>query len=865
MPVYEVLGEILQWSLDRPLWQRDCLRRLVTKGELHDVDIDELTILCKSQHGLGPRTQAIPLDQTHLPQPDARTAPVSLESITHHAGVNALAQNQTVTFGPQLTVVYGGNAAGKSGYTRILKRACRARSSESILGNVVSGIAPSRPSATISFLKAEEPLSYLWDDIQSPDACLATVSVFDQQCASVYVTKQTDVAFRPMGLDLFDKLSDISEAVKKALEKERSSLSSQTFHTPDVPEGTTVHELLTNLTSLTDPTAVRELATLTEAQKERTRELQQRLRDLQSDDPRKIAKAIELRAKRVAALAERMSAVILVLSDSSVKDLFAARAHSIHTQSLIDKLYNSSIHSQPLSHIGSPIWKKLWESAREYSTAEAYPSKTFPFVEAGARCVLCQQELVTEGIQRLRTFQDFVASTAQRDHDAAVSAYREKYEEITNLSLLDGQTADTLSEIQLDKPQLSDEIKTCLTAMELRRQKVFDALNDGLPGPQNMPSAPFDVERLAAYRSVLEERAKELRERNKASLIEELQRELNELKAKQILGRHLVDVLDTIERKKKIAAYQLCLDETRTNAITRKSSEVTRRAVTEQLIASFSEELEELKFRHIEVEMVDVGGSRGSLYHRLQLKRAPGIEVSEVVSEGEGRCLSIASFFAELSTAVDRSAIIFDDPVSSLDHEWRGNVAERLVAEAESRQVIVFTHDIVFLLSLTEKANAKDVDVRHQHLRRGRDDTGITSEALPWPAMKVKTRIGHLKALCQDADAVWRRGEYGKYESEAAKIYGWLREAWERAVEEVLLNGVVERYRKGVQTRQIEKLADISVRDCRALEEGMTKTSRWLPGHDESPAVNEPIPDPGELERDIGNLEEWVEGIRSRR
>src|SRR5262245_38006897 len=35
---------------------------------------------------------------------------------------NALTPNQTSTFGPTLTVVYGANAAGESGYTRTWKR-----------------------------------------------------------------------------------------------------------------------------------------------------------------------------------------------------------------------------------------------------------------------------------------------------------------------------------------------------------------------------------------------------------------------------------------------------------------------------------------------------------------------------------------------------------------------------------------------------------------------------------------------------------------------------------------------------------------------------------------------------------------------
>jgi len=46
-----VLETILDWSTDRPLWQRDALRRIIANGRLTDADIGELVDLCK--HGKG--------------------------------------------------------------------------------------------------------------------------------------------------------------------------------------------------------------------------------------------------------------------------------------------------------------------------------------------------------------------------------------------------------------------------------------------------------------------------------------------------------------------------------------------------------------------------------------------------------------------------------------------------------------------------------------------------------------------------------------------------------------------------------------------------------------------------------------------
>ena len=138
----DVLAEILDWSEGRPDWQRDALLRLVLAGELEDDDIDSLTEICKSGYGLADEQEMIPLGKEHLPTNGADTGRVNVDSIYYKRGVNALAEGQTLNFGPGLTIVYGDNAAGKSGYTRILKSACRARGAEDILGNVLSGTTP---------------------------------------------------------------------------------------------------------------------------------------------------------------------------------------------------------------------------------------------------------------------------------------------------------------------------------------------------------------------------------------------------------------------------------------------------------------------------------------------------------------------------------------------------------------------------------------------------------------------------------------------------------------------------------------------------------------------------------------------------
>lgn len=158
----DVLQEILKWSKGRPAWQSDALRRLVINGALTGDDIRALAEICKAAHGLAEEQEVALLSKDHLPEERGSTPPISLLSIFHHRGVNALAESQTLRFGPNLTVVYGDNAAGKTGYIRILKSACRARGQEEILGNVVSGSMPPTPDVAIRYTVGTEQGPLEW-------------------------------------------------------------------------------------------------------------------------------------------------------------------------------------------------------------------------------------------------------------------------------------------------------------------------------------------------------------------------------------------------------------------------------------------------------------------------------------------------------------------------------------------------------------------------------------------------------------------------------------------------------------------------------------------------------------------------------
>lgn len=811
-----VLKEILDWSADRPAWQRDALRRLVVTDGLEEGEILELAEICKATHGLADQPPVVvPLAAEHLANDSASGAAVSVESIFHQRGVNALAENQTLSFGRHLTVVYGDNAAGKTGYIRILKSACRARGQEQILGNVTAGTSPLAPVVAIKYRVGNQDDCREWAG-QEPDEHISRVSVFDAKSAAVYLNEKTDVAFRPFGLDLFDRLVQACKGVKRQLEKERLSLTSNGLASLQalVADGTEVAKLLGSITSLTDPEVVNALARVSSEEEARATVLEQSLADLKVSDPEKLVRELKLKRGRLQAFGSHMAMVEAVLSSDVVETIFDVRSEGRRKSEEARNLRARALQSNALQGTGGDLWSALWEAARKFSTGTAYPSAAFPALEDGARCVLCQQDLDHAAQHRLRQFEEFVNSTAEQELRRIRHSFAQQRSEVADLDIRNQMVEETLEEIRIEDEKLGATLEGVLNIAEQRRSCVVHALTENSDLIEELPplEKAAGLERSLVH--AIDERIRTLRNEDASSEKQKLAAELEELQARQILAKHKDLVLREIDRKKKHAAYGLCIDDTRTQTITRKSTTVTRRVVTAQLKDSFQEELRRLNFRHVEVELQEVGGSEGVFYHKLVLSRAPGVELPRVVSEGEQRCLTIAAFFAELSTADNPSGIIFDDPVSSLDYRWREDVARRLVNEARERQVIVFTHDVVFLLLLKKLAQNLVVEQRDQHVRQMPTGAGVCTSELPWVALKVSKRIGYLKNRWQQAEKLHRDGHLDAYERDAREIYGYLREAWERGLEEILLNGVVERFRPIVETQRVVEISDITPEDC---------------------------------------------------
>ena len=858
----EVVEEIISWIQDRPKWQQRALHLLLDHDSLTDEQLAELAELCITESRPSSAKQRTEVSDP-LPSFESFEADVALSGISDVENVNALAPSAGLDFPSQgLCVVYGDNGSGKSGFARILKQACRARATDPILPNVYDPDGPS-PSAIVHYIIDGEEYSFRLGSEEVIPHELNAISVFDGDCQAVYVDEDHEVAYRPRGLHLLDELWEVCVDVKERIQRRSESLKERLPDLSELHGGHAVGQLLEGLSADTSRHDVEKLARLDDADHARISELEQGIARFRARSP--ASQSAELRRK-----ASRLEQVINVLEgkrnaidDAAVERLKNLASEAASARSAANDLAQGTFAEALLGGVGSESWRRMWEAARQYSVEDAYPDSQFPEVEAGAHCVLCQQELSSEAAERLRAFEAFVRSDLETAAQAAEASHREAIQELEAAEAGAPDFESVIAELREDDEGLASQLDRTATRLSERHMEVMTGVQTG-DWTQLADLQDDALPQLQDYIAALRSRATELETADVATELSARQAELDGLLARRRLGERLTDVTVMLEDLAELAVLAAAIRSTDTRALSTKNSELTNRYVTEPLVQQFLQELQDLGIHGVEVSL-DTTARGGVPRHRIRLANADrSIKTSQILSEGEQRAMGLAAFLSEVSASSKASGIVADDPVSSLDHRYRGRVARRLVSAAQERQVLVLTHDLVFLLELNRLADDSEIDIKNRQVRRVGSRTGIQHERNVWPGSSIKDRIAGLNERIQEGQAIQASGDEDAYSEHVAATIGYLREAWERAVEEVVLNQAVMRFKHEIETRRLRVLHLLGAEDYEAIERGMTWCSSWLPGHDQAAAVNAPMPDLEEVRDQVSELQTLVSSLRER-
>jgi energy-coupling factor transporter ATP-binding protein EcfA2 len=859
-----ILQEILKWSEGLPVWQQDAIARLYVKSDLSPQDFDDLYALLKSAHGIPDPNGRVPskLATELVAVPQASDRLVQIVAIKNLCNVNALAEDQRLPINPSgLSVIYGENGTGKSGYSRVFKKACRARDQrESIHPNAHK--EPSKngaAQATFELIVDGEPLEVEWTFGKEAPEQLSSIAIFDSHCARAYVDNHGDFAYVPYGLDILEGLVKVCTKLRTMTAKEQNDNKPniELFVALGKPQ-TQVGKLLASLSSKTKPEDVEALATLTEADQERFATLNKTLAET---DPKQKAQVLKLRATRFTSLADRISTAIEFVNDAKVTSLKSLIEKSIVAKQAAE-LAGKQFKETPglLSGTGGEVWKALFDAARAFAT-ESYPDKDFPHLGPESACPLCQKPLELDGAARLEAFEVFYQQAAEKAEKAARKLAVDAYNIIkqAQIDLLIDEAL--VKELEGMSQKLADDCINMQKSLSDRQSAILEASKPennwaAIPVLSQDPREALEVIKikLIAEAKVLED---SMDEKAKALLVSEKA----ELDARLRLFDFKGAVLDAIAKFMLIDKLKACNDATVTTVISRKSTELSKTMATQEVADVLNSELQKLNVHELKVVMKPESPG-GKTRFKLVLEILGNASAKDILSEGEQRAIAIASFLAEVNLGKGRGGIVFDDPVSSLDHRRRWHVAMRLAEEAKQRQVIVLTHDIYFLCILQQEADAAGLDFSPQCIRKASIGFGVQTERLPFDAMSTSKRVKSLRQMHESAAKAHKIGDDDEAKRLTRDTYYHLRLAWERGVEEVLFQSAVTRFAEGVSTQKLSYVI-VEDSDYAKIEAGMTRSSKFA--HDPAPGAHLPTPHPDELCADIEALETWRKSVESRK
>ena len=843
-----VIDNLNTWFKDRPKWLQEAANHLFTKGRLADEDVDALLDKCLKEVDSGSSVTATPLSANAF---HAHTvSALRLCAIRNVKGVNALAPRSPLDFGSDnMSVVYGSNGSGKSGYVRILKHVCGARSPGALHPNFFAeGGATQSAAIEYSIDNQERQVSWSTSDGVLED--LRAVDIFDTDSGLMYLERESEVTYEPPTLLFFSDLIAICKQMAARIDSKVRRHSSKKPQIPSEFADTAEGKWYSSLSAST-PDADVVTHTKWDAEDDRSvAELERRLAEKAPAD-----RARELLAKKRYAetLVRNIEDHLSQVSDENCRRILQLKNEKFIKRQAAQAAATKVFSEAPLEGIGTEAWKLLWEHARRYSEGHVYRDRAFPHIDSDAKCVLCQQPLTDDAKQRVASFEQFVKGQAENDARAAEKALEDAMTAIGEIP------TDQAIRTQWDAAGMTYEgdMPPVVNSVEVLRERKANLLN--VESVNALPQAPdcrLWLEELKNKASEYADTAKQCQEDAVSDTRTQLQGQLRELKARKWLSEQRDAVKAEKERLQAVDRLEKAKRLTDIRGLSRKKGELAEALISEAFVQRFCAELTALGASFLKVKLAKKRVDHGHVLHEVRLTNARSGVPADVLSEGEHRIVSLAAFLADVTGNQQSAPFVFDDPISSLDQDFEEAVVQRLVRLAADRQVIVFTHRVSLLVLLQEYGKREG----HEPIVTCvRSEVWGTGEPGDTPLFAKKPERA-LNALLNEDLARARKAheEEGKtaYAPFAKAICRDFRILLERMIECELLADVVQRFRRAVNTQgKLEKLARITTEDCEVLHDLMTKYSRYEHSQPNEAPVD--LPSPDQLKTDMEALQQW--------
>lgn len=857
MSVYK---DIIEWSTDKPQFFKDAIRRLLLANDLTEMDISELTLILKKEIGFtGISETAIPPTESDISSASLPTRDFAkLVSIKNPININALYDKAEIEFSQDgLTVIYGSNGSGKSSYSRILKKVCWSRQKQIELKPNVYTNDTTEQKFKINYTLNGSLSSFNWVSGQEASEELNSIYVFDSKCADIYLNSENPTEYKPIGTDLLEKLIVVCKTIETKIDSEIALL---TIQKPELDSSKFSESKWFSWYNEIEKKKKEEIESsiqFTAENAARKKELQEILKQSNPADENKVLTQKIIRFNTVI---NSIQAIEKLFSAESIEKLKTLKGEFNTKKQAYKQAQELQKGNDPLDGVGTEAWKTLWGAAREFATTVIHPTiKEFPSGKSQENCVLCQQPLLEDGKNRMLRFSAFVADKTSKEFSDVSEKINSKIELIESSKL---EITDTYKEIFNEFIDFENSLNEFQNLIVIVKKQVLAYIkNLVMDEPSTLINDNLSKS-LAAYVATLTTKVEKNKEllTNRSKYITELL-DLEALEFLNVKKDIILKYFDEFHLK-----YWLnkCIQKTKTTSISKKIGSI---------LESDSITLQHQEFVN---HLTELNPSLANKIHIKKTKTANGetfqkcsfSEVNEsipnVLSEGEQKVVSLANFLSDCTIDNAKNSIVFDDPVTSLDQDYREAIAEKIVSLSSERQIIVFTHDLYFvrLLLDTHKAVIQS-PCAIVGLKESRGIAGIVSDEIPYLAKNVQERVDTVKSDLRDI----RNCDVSETDKIDRLLYSSrqrMRKLLEKSIEDILINRTIVRFSKNISAKRgnLASLIVVEKNDTDFLLGLFGKYS--VTEHDGSVETIPLQPDEEIISQDLSDFCIWKDGFVNR-
>ena len=651
--------EVKEFANFLPYWAKYICSKILSKGKVSNSDIDTAYNYVADDLKLTKEVEKLEIELNYNPNNSGDfKEELIIDTLKKVQGVNALAENQTIEFSPNVTVIYGANGSGKSGYIRLLKQAFYSKHEEEILKNIYK-IENKKLNAEFNF-KSNEADILLTYPADAKNGVFNQFAVFDGKIALKHLEDRNNFEFRPAGLTLF---SEFNTALEKLQSRINDEISKKPVTNPyaEIFEGES--EISTYINSLSAKSNIADLKKhipFTEEDKNNKLKAEKEYDDLKlalSTKGKQIKDLHNIKTQ-IEKVEENLKTINQYFKQVYLNSISALIQDCLTKEETAKKEGIESFKTEKIASVGSKEWKEFIQSAEKFAIKQ-----TSEYPEIGDHCILCQQPISQEQKDLIISYWAFLKSVAEKEAKEAqitIDKIKSDFQKILFTQFPENNTLTVWLKENYEY-KLTEFKQTLENQKVLSEQIVLDLETKKV---SSYTEIQINISPIIEIITAISEKIKQFSEDEQSKALADLLKKKTYLAHKEKLEQQFSKIEELyqnmvwVNKAKKFDKQHWKRNSTSTE------KKLSQKYFNDKYIKTFNDECNYLN-GSFGID-IDARSSDGKSNRQLFLK---GRTPSAILSEGEQKVIAIADFMTEANLSLINKGIFFDDPVNSLDED----------------------------------------------------------------------------------------------------------------------------------------------------------------------------------------------------